>query len=84
MLDCFERATTALDSEVRSRRLTFCIVGAGPTGVEYAGALAEFVRLVVPDEYPELATSPVRIILLEGGDRLLPTFKPRLSAYRAP
>jgi NADH dehydrogenase len=61
--------------------LTFCIVGAGPTGVEYAGALAEFVRLVVPDEYPELASSSVRIILLEGGDRLLPTFKPRLSAY---
>ena len=81
VLDCFERATTAVDSEVRSRRLTFCIVGAGPTGVEYAGALAEFVRLVVPDEYPELATSRVRIILLEGGDRLLPTFKPRLSAY---
>jgi NADH dehydrogenase len=81
VLDCFERATTTLDPEVRARRLTFCIVGAGPTGVEYAGALAEFVRLVVPDEYPELATSSVRIILLEGGDRLLPTFKPRLSAY---
>jgi NADH dehydrogenase len=81
VLDCFERATTTPDPEVRKRRLTFCIVGAGPTGVEYAGALAEFVRLVVPDEYPELASSPVRIILLEGGDRLLPTFKPRLSAY---
>ncbi len=81
VLECFERATTALDPEVRERSLTFCIVGAGPTGVEYAGALAEFVRLVVPDEYPELASSSVRIILLEGGDRLLPTFKPRLSAY---
>jgi NADH:ubiquinone reductase (H+-translocating) len=81
VLDCFERATTATDSGVRERHLTFCIVGAGPTGVEYAGALAEFVRLVVPDEYPELAASSVRIILLEGGDRILPTFKPRLSAY---
>jgi NADH dehydrogenase len=81
VLDCFERATTALDPAVRERHLTFCIVGAGPTGVEYAGALAEFVRLVVPDEYPELATTPVRIILLEGGERILPTFKPRLSAY---
>jgi NADH:quinone reductase (non-electrogenic) len=81
VLDCFEQATTAADPAVRERHLTFCIVGAGPTGVEYAGALAEFVRLVVPDEYPELATSPVRIILLEGGDRILPTFKPRLSAY---
>ncbi len=63
------------------RSLTFCIVGAGPTGVEYAGALAEFVRLVVPAEYPELTSSAVRIVLLEGGDRVLPTFKRRLSDY---
>jgi NADH dehydrogenase len=81
VLDCFERATTATDRAARVRDLTFCIVGAGPTGVEYAGALAEFVRLVVPDEYPELAEDPVRIVLLEGGDRVLPTFTPRLSAY---
>ena len=81
MLDCFERATTVDDPAVRRQLLTFCIVGAGPTGVEYAGALAEFVRLVVPDEYPELAVTSVRIILLEGGERVLPTFKPRLSAY---
>jgi NADH dehydrogenase len=81
VLDCFERASTSADPDERARHLTFCIVGAGPTGVEYAGALAEFVRLVVPDEYPELASSSVRIILLEGGDRILSTFKPRLSAY---
>jgi NADH dehydrogenase len=80
VLDCFERATTAHQA-ARTRALTFCIVGGGPTGVEYAGALAEFVRLVVPDEYPELADDPVRIVLLEGGDRVLPSFKPRLSAY---
>ncbi len=81
VLDCFERATTTTDARARARALTFCIVGAGPTGVEYAGALAEFVRLVVPDEYPELADEQVRIVLLEGGDRVLPTFKPRLSSY---
>jgi NADH dehydrogenase len=81
VLDCFERATTTLDPDLRARLLTFCIVGAGPTGVEYAGALAEFVRLVVPAEYPELGSTPVRLTLLEGGDRVLPTFKPRLSAY---
>lgn len=81
VLECFERATTTSDSTLRERHLTFCIVGAGPTGVEYAGALAEFVRLVVPAEYPELASSSVRIILLEGSDRVLPTFKPRLSVY---
>jgi NADH dehydrogenase len=81
VLECFERATTAADPVVRDRNLTFCVVGAGPTGVEYAGALAEFVRLVVPEEYPELGRAAVRIVLLEGGDRVLPTFAPRLSEY---
>jgi NADH dehydrogenase len=81
VLICFERATTADDDAERRRLLTFCIVGAGPTGVEYAGALAEFVRLVVPREYPELVDTPVQILLLEGGDRALAAFKPRLSAY---
>jgi NADH dehydrogenase len=81
VIQCLEHATTTTDEEARRRLLTFCIVGAGPTGVEYAGALAEFVRLVIPPEYPELADSNVRIILLEGGDRVLPTFTPRLSDY---
>ena len=83
VLTCFEQATTIDDDDARRRLLTFCVVGAGPTGVEYAGALAEFVRLVVPPEYPELATTTVRILLLEGGDRVLAPFKPRLSAYTA-
>lgn len=81
VLTCLERATTTTDAGVRRRLLTFCIVGAGPTGVEYAGALAELVRLVLPHEYPELAPSDVRILLLEGSDRVLPTFAPRLSKY---
>jgi len=81
VLECFEQATTTVDPAARERLLTFCIVGAGPTGVEYAGALGEFVRLVVPAEYPELSSSPVRITLLEGGDRVLPTFTRRLSEY---
>jgi NADH dehydrogenase len=83
VLTCFEQATTTDDDTERRRLLTFCVVGAGPTGVEYAGALAEFVRLVVPYEYPELTSASVRILLLEGGDRVLASFKPRLSAYTA-
>jgi NADH dehydrogenase len=83
VLTCFEQATTTDDPAERERLLTFCIVGAGPTGVEFAGALAEFVRLVVPREYPELAGTRVRILLLEGGDRVLAAFKPRLAAYTA-
>lgn len=81
VLDCLERATAASNSAERERLLTFCIVGGGPTGVEYAGALAELARLVLPREYPELRPHEFRIVLLEGGDRVLPMFKPRLSAY---
>src|SRR5689334_1584950 len=79
VLECLEQATVVDDPTERERLLTFCIVGGGPTGVEYAGALAEFVRLVVPYEYPELSGSPIRILLLEGGERVLPTFRPHLS-----
>jgi len=81
VLDCLERAAATPDPDERARLLTFCIVGGGPTGVEFAGALAELVRLVLPHEYPEFPPSDVRIVLLEGGDRLLPTFKARLSRY---
>jgi NADH dehydrogenase len=81
VLDCLERATVSTDPDERERLLTFCIVGGGPTGVEYAGALAELARLVLPREYPELRPHEFRIVLLEGGDRVLPTFKRRLSAY---
>jgi NADH dehydrogenase len=81
VLQCLEHATVASTPVERRRLLTFCIVGGGPTGVEYAGALSELVRLILPDEYPEIPPSDVRILLLEGGDRLLPTFAPSLSKY---
>ncbi len=81
VLECLERATAERDPKERKRLLTFCIAGGGPTGVEYAGALAELVRLVMPDEYPEIPPSDVRIILLEGTDRLLSMFVPSLSTY---
>ncbi len=81
VLECLERATRTADTETRNRLLTFCIVGGGPTGVEYAGALAELARLVVPREYPELSASSIRILLLEGTDRLLSMFVPSLSTY---
>lgn len=76
-----EVATVCDDAAERRRRLTFCIVGGGPTGVEYAGALAELVRLVLPHEYPEIAPADVRIVVLEGADRLLTVFVPSLSRH---
>jgi NADH dehydrogenase len=81
VLESLEHATTAPNDRERQRLLTFCIVGGGPTGVEYAGALGELARLVLPREYPELTPSELRILILEGSDRLLPTFAPSLSAY---
>jgi NADH:ubiquinone reductase (H+-translocating) len=81
VLECLERATATTDPVERERLLTFCIVGGGPTGVEYAGALAELARLILPREYPELRPHEFRIILLEGGDRVFPMFKRRLSEY---
>ena len=81
VLTCLERAVIEPEGDDRRRHLTFCIVGGGPTGVEYAGALAELVRLVLPREYPDLDHRDVRIVLVEGADRVLPAFPSRLSAY---
>lgn len=83
VLRVLERAATTSDPDARRALLTFCIVGGGPTGVEYAGALAELVRLVLPREYPELDRGEVRIVLLEGADRVLSMFPASLSAYAA-
>jgi len=72
-------AATAADLPTRQRLLTFVVVGAGPTGVEYAGALAELVRLVASRDYPGIGRADVRILLLEGTDRVLPAFPASLS-----
>ena len=81
VLESLEHAAIEADERSRAVLTTFCIIGGGPTGVEFAGALAELARLVVPREYPELRSSPLRIVLLELGDRVLPSFHPSLSAY---
>jgi NADH dehydrogenase len=77
VLRCLESAAISPD-EARAW-LTFVVVGGGPTGVEYAGALSELVKLVLPDEYPELAGRQVRIVLVEGLPELLPAFSAKLG-----
>ncbi|MDZ7799520.1 MAG: NAD(P)/FAD-dependent oxidoreductase [Trueperaceae bacterium] len=73
VLRCFE--TAAQDpSTVEEGMLTFVITGAGPTGVEMAGALAELFQRVLPGDYPELDLSRARIVLLEMTDAVLPPF----------
>lgn len=81
VLSCLELAAQTDSVEERRDYLTFVIVGAGPTGVEYAGALAELLRLVLGRDFPELDPSLARIVLVEGQDRLLGAFHPKLGAY---
>jgi NADH dehydrogenase len=79
VLSRFEEAVTA-GADRRRRLLTFVIVGGGPTGVEYAGALAELVRLVAGRDYPGVGREEVRIVLVEGTDEILPAFPASLGA----
>ena len=76
----FEEAEREADESARRRQLTFVIVGAGPTGVELAGAMAEIARKVIPSDFRAIDTASARIILLEGGPRVLPAYPEVLSA----
>src|SRR5438132_2954604 len=78
VLRAFEQAEALEDAAARAPLLTFVIVGGGPTGVEMAGALAEFRRHVVPRDYRHFHPGAVRIVLLEAGPELLPPFTLRL------
>ena len=83
VLACLEIAARAASDEERREWLTFVIAGGGPTGVEYAGALAELLRMVLGRDYPELRPEQARIVVVEGLDRLLGAFHQRLGAYAA-
>jgi len=75
----FERAEA--HPEQAEAYLTFVIVGAGPTGVELAGTIAELARTHLPDEFRHIDTRRARVVLVEAGERILPSFDPSLSAY---
>src|SRR2546421_7926790 len=79
VLEHFERARWTTSEEERSRLMTFVVVGGGPTGVEYAGALSELIRLVLRRDFREFDVSHPRVLLIEGTDRLLGAFDPSLS-----
>jgi NADH dehydrogenase len=75
----FERAEVERDPVKRSAHLSFVIVGGGPTGVELAGAIRELAVDVIPRDFRRADTRRARVILIEAGSRLLPTFDPSLS-----
>lgn len=80
ILDRLERASLTTDAHARARLLTFVVVGAGPTGVEIAGALGEMKRYILSREYPGLSPEQVRVLLVEGTDRVLRTMSEKSSA----
>src|SRR5687767_10639298 len=79
ILLAFESAEYEGDQAARRAALTFGIVGAGPTGVELAGAIQEIAAQTLPKDYKHIDTRTTRVILFEGADRVLPPFPPELS-----
>lgn len=83
VLRAFEKAEASSDPERIRRLLTFVIVGAGPTGVELAGAIAELAHQGLKDEFSRIDPTDANIILVQSGDRILPAFPEGLSAHAA-
>jgi len=81
VLLAFEQAEMETDPGVCEALLTFTIVGAGPTGVELAGIIAELARVTLPPEFRHIDTRTTKVILVEAGPRVLPSFAEDLSAY---
>jgi NADH dehydrogenase len=78
ILSQFEASRWVTDAQKRRTMLTFAVVGAGPTGVELAGALSELIRLVLRKDYRDLDLGEVRVLLLEAAGAPLGTFEPNL------
>jgi NADH:ubiquinone reductase (H+-translocating) len=79
ILLAFERAETETDAAERARLLTFVVIGGGATGVEMAGAIAELAKWALAADFRNIDPRCARIILVEGGPRLLPALHPSLS-----
>jgi NADH:ubiquinone reductase (H+-translocating) len=74
LLTAFEDAESASSPELRRRLLTFVVIGGGPTGVEMAGAIAELARVALRRDFRNIDPADARVVLVEAGKRLLPTF----------
>lgn len=81
ILESFENAELTDDSTVRERLQTFVIVGGGPTGVEMAGAVSELARRVLASDFRRIDPRRTRVILVEAGTKLLPSFPDSLRTY---
>jgi NADH dehydrogenase len=81
ILTAFERAVNEPDPARKRALMTFVIVGGGPTGVEFAGALIELVHFVLTKDYPELSIHAARVVLVEATDKLLASMPESLRTY---
>src|ERR1700740_3715692 len=81
ILVAFERAERETDPQRRAALLTFVIIGAGPTGVELAGTIAEMAQDTLPPDFRNIDTRKTRVVLIEAGPRVLAGFADDLSAY---
>jgi NADH dehydrogenase len=79
----FESAELETEPAARRSQLSFVVVGAGPTGVELAGALSEIARETIPHDFRRVDTTTARIILVEAADRVLPAMDTKSSAAAA-
>jgi len=82
ILSAFEVAERSTDKEEQRRQLTFVIVGGGPTGVELAGAIGEMSRFTLAKDFRNIDAKLARVVLIEAGPRILPSF-PEAQASRA-
>lgn len=81
VLLAFEQAELEEDPAIREALLTFTVIGAGPTGVELAGIIAEMAHRTLPSEFRRIDTRQARVILVEAGPRILAAFSEDLSDY---
>src|SRR5215472_10501554 len=81
ILVAFERAEKETDPDKRDALLTFVVIGAGPTGVEMAGTIADMARDTLPRDFRHIDTRKARVVLIEAGTRVLAGFPDDLSAY---
>jgi NADH dehydrogenase len=81
ILSAFERAELETDPAERAAWLTFVIVGAGPTGTELAGMLPTIAQHTLPHDFRRIAHESVRVVLLEGGPKVLATYPEDLSEH---
>jgi NADH dehydrogenase len=80
VLLAFEAAERESDPSAIRRHLTFVVIGGGPTGVELAGSIAELATFVLARDFRAIDADLTRVILIEGGERILGSFDPKLSA----